>query len=139
MRRHEMSSVYLVIMVLLFVITGCIRIEPFTFNITDVALARDAQVLDNKGAIPVGVTNVFSSDDPKIWLCYQLQSSSKLRITHRWFMENTLFLETSGTASQGGICTSIVPKDEHGFAPGLYRVEILVQGGVFRTAEFVVR
>ncbi len=141
MRQHAVSRpVYqMIIVVLLCATISCIGVEPFTFNITDVALAHDFQVLDNKEAAPVGVTNAFSTQDPKIVLCYRLQSSSKLRITYRWFMGDNLLLEHSGTASYGGICTSAVPKDEHGFAPGSYRVEILVEGGVFRTATFVVR
>jgi hypothetical protein len=129
----------MIVVFLVFMTTGCIRVEPFTFNITDVVLAHDFQVLDNKEAAPVGVSNVFSTRDPKIVLCYQLQSGSKLGITYRWFMGDKLLLEHSGTAGRGGICTSAVPNDEHGFAPGSYRVEILVEGGVFRTAEFVIR
>ena len=141
MRRRTLGSTgrMMIAAFLVFVTTSCIRVEPFTFNITDVVLAHDFQVLDNKEAVPVGVTNIFSTRDPKIVLCYQLQSSSKLRITYRWLMEDILLFEHSVTASHGGICTSAVPKDEHGFAPGSYRVEILVQGGVFRTAEFVIR
>ena len=139
MRQCAVSSlVYQMIIVVLFTTTGCIRVEPFTFNITDVALARNAQMLENGEAMPVGVTDVFSTPDPQILLCYRLQSSSKLRITYRWYMENTLAVEHSGMASHGGICTSIVP-GESGFAPGSYRAEILVEGGVFRTATFVVR
>jgi len=110
MRQFAVSSpVYqMIIVVLLFTTTSCIRVEPFTFNITDVALAHDAQVLENGEAMPVGITDVFSTLDPKIVLCYRLQSSSKVRITYRWYMENTLVVEHSGRASHGGICTSIV-------------------------------
>ena len=128
----------LAILLLLTANASCIKVEPFLFDVSDVTTSRDFQRLDSEVS-PIDVTNVFSTRDPQIAICYRLKTTTQLSITYRWYREQSLILSRSIMATRAGrYCTTIIPQGDQGFHTGEYSVEILLRDMVLKRTTFTI-
>jgi len=111
-------------------------VEPYTLTVPEMGFCSDWDEVNNK---PIGVSDVFPQDTPRIYMFAYVKTDEELLYTVLWSDEDRfLYQHLIRHKGEGYIVAWIAPKDGQKFPTGEYTAKLVLGKTTARSASFRV-